>query len=249
MAAVHSAGDLPGVTAGNVDPARPARDRVPLKPAFACSRVWAASWVGCTTSGGAAPLGPRTRNEHRSGAGLHRLRGRTPGLRKRLHLDANVMSTLALFFALAGGTAVALTGSNTVFNDDIVNDEVTTADVRDDTLAFGGLYSPDLGPPVSGLPRPPTTRSPVPTSQTAASKASTSRTIRSPATTSMPAPFSAATSATERSTTRTSAKAHSSTSRRTSASCLRRAACTRTSPGSTPRAIISCSPRTTSTPS
>ena len=66
-------------------------------------------------------------------------------LRKRLTY-ANVMSTLALFFALAGGTAVALTGSNTVFNDDIVNDEVTTADVRDDTLAFGGLYSPDLGP-------------------------------------------------------------------------------------------------------
>ncbi len=69
---------------------------------------------------------------------LHRLRCRLT--------YANVMSTLALFFALAGGTAVALDGSNTVFNDDIVNDQVTTADVRDDTLGFGGLYSPDLGP-------------------------------------------------------------------------------------------------------
>ena len=67
--------------------------------------------------------------------------------RLRCHLTyANVMSTLALFFALAGGTAVALDGSNTVFNDDIVNDEVTTADVRDDNLAFGGLYAQDLGP-------------------------------------------------------------------------------------------------------
>ena len=69
---------------------------------------------------------------------LHRLRCRLT--------YANVMSTLALFFALAGGSAVALSGSNTVFNDDIVNDEVTTLDVRDDNLGFGGLYSQDLGP-------------------------------------------------------------------------------------------------------
>ena len=69
---------------------------------------------------------------------LHRLRSRLT--------YANVVGSLALFFALAGGSAVALTGSNTVFNDDIVDDEVTTADVRNDNLAFGGLYQPDLGP-------------------------------------------------------------------------------------------------------
>ncbi len=37
---------------------------------------------------------------------------------------ANVIATLALFLVLTGGTAVALKGSNTVFSDDIVNDQV-----------------------------------------------------------------------------------------------------------------------------
>ena len=68
---------------------------------------------------------------------LHRLRPRSV---------YDVFAALALFFALAGGSAYALSGSNTVFNDDIVNDEVTTADVRNDNLGFGGLYQQDLGP-------------------------------------------------------------------------------------------------------
>jgi hypothetical protein len=65
--------------------------------------------------------------------------------RIRSHLTfANVTSFLALFIVLTGGTAVALTGSNTVFSDDIVNNQVRSADVRDDTLASGGLQAVDL---------------------------------------------------------------------------------------------------------
>ena len=42
--------------------------------------------------------------------------------RIRSHLTyANLLSSLALFLVLTGGTAVALTGSNTVFSDDIVS--------------------------------------------------------------------------------------------------------------------------------
>src|SRR4051794_12311030 len=47
---------------------------------------------------------------------------------------ANVIATLALFLVLSGGTAVALTGSNTVFSDDIVDNQVTGADVKEASL-------------------------------------------------------------------------------------------------------------------
>ena len=78
--------------------------------------------------------------------------------RIRSHLSyANVISTLVLFLVLAGGSAYALDGSNTVFSDDIVNGAVKTGDisdsngvrsvdVRDDTQAGGGLSAADLGP-------------------------------------------------------------------------------------------------------
>jgi hypothetical protein len=67
--------------------------------------------------------------------------------RIRSHLTyANVMATIAVFLVLSGGTAIALTGSNTVFSDDIVNDQVFSADVRSDTLAGGGLTAADLRP-------------------------------------------------------------------------------------------------------
>jgi hypothetical protein len=60
-------------------------------------------------------------------------------LRRRLSY-ANVMSTLAVFLALAGGgTAVALSGSNTVFSDDIANDNFTSQ-----TEGQGGLVASDL---------------------------------------------------------------------------------------------------------
>jgi hypothetical protein len=75
----------------------------------------------------------------------------------RSHLTyANVMATIAVFFILSGGTAVALNGSNTVFSDDIVNGEVKAVDikggavqsiaVRDDTQPGGGLAAADLAP-------------------------------------------------------------------------------------------------------
>jgi hypothetical protein len=56
-----------------------------------------------------------------------------------------VIALIALFVSL-GGSAVALSGSNTVFTDDITDNEVRTADVRNDTLAGGGLGATDLKP-------------------------------------------------------------------------------------------------------
>ena len=47
------------------------------------------------------------------------------------HVRNNVVGYVALFIALSGGTAYALDGSNTVFSDDIVNQEVKTEDIRD----------------------------------------------------------------------------------------------------------------------
>jgi hypothetical protein len=67
--------------------------------------------------------------------------------RIRPHLSfANVASAIALFVAISGGTAVALSGSNTVFTDDIVDNEVRSADVRNDSLSAGGLAAADLRP-------------------------------------------------------------------------------------------------------
>ena len=63
----------------------------------------------------------------------------------RSHLTyANVMATIAVFLVLGGGTAVALNGSNTVFSDDIVDNQVYSSDVRNDALSGGGLAAPDL---------------------------------------------------------------------------------------------------------
>jgi hypothetical protein len=69
----------------------------------------------------------------------------------RSHLTyANVISTLCLFLLLGGGSAVALTGSNTVFSDDIVNGEVKVADVGQgavatDEIANGQVKAADIG--------------------------------------------------------------------------------------------------------
>jgi hypothetical protein len=54
-------------------------------------------------------------------------------VRERLTF-ANIVSSVALFLALGGGTAVALNGANTVFSDDIVNGEVKSPDLA--KLAF-----------------------------------------------------------------------------------------------------------------
>jgi hypothetical protein len=56
-----------------------------------------------------------------------------------------VIALIALFVSL-GGTAAALSGSNTVFTDDIVDNQVYSADVRNDTLSGGGLAAADLKP-------------------------------------------------------------------------------------------------------
>ena len=82
--------------------------------------------------------------------------------RLRNHLTyANVVATLALVIAVAGGTAYA---ANTIFSSDIVDgevkapdiaagavatseigkDQVQSVDVRDDTLANGGLRGADI---------------------------------------------------------------------------------------------------------
>jgi hypothetical protein len=64
--------------------------------------------------------------------------------RIRDHIRSNVVGYIALFLTLTTGSAVALSGSNTVFSDDVVNDQVYSADVRDDTLSGGGLSAADL---------------------------------------------------------------------------------------------------------
>ena len=59
------------------------------------------------------------------------------------HIRQNAVAWLALFVALGGTTAYA---ANTIRSSDIIDNEVTTTDVRDDTLGFGGLYAQDLAP-------------------------------------------------------------------------------------------------------
>jgi hypothetical protein len=63
--------------------------------------------------------------------------------RIRRHLTfANVASAIALFVALSGGTAVALSGANTVFTDDIANDTQPAGGGN----PAGGLQAADLRP-------------------------------------------------------------------------------------------------------
>jgi hypothetical protein len=63
--------------------------------------------------------------------------------RLRSHLTyANVMVTLLAFIVLTGGTAVALSGSNTVFTDDITNDTEPAGGGN----PAGGLAAVDLRP-------------------------------------------------------------------------------------------------------
>jgi hypothetical protein len=51
--------------------------------------------------------------------------------RVRKHLSyANVISTLGLFLIVSGGTAVALTGFNSVESNDIINGQVRRADIQ-----------------------------------------------------------------------------------------------------------------------
>jgi hypothetical protein len=63
--------------------------------------------------------------------------------RIREHLTySNVMVTILAFIVLTGGTAVALSGTNTVFTDDITNDNVPASGGN----PAGGLVAADLRP-------------------------------------------------------------------------------------------------------
>jgi hypothetical protein len=94
--------------------------------------------------------------------------GASISARIRAYLSQHHLALVALFLVLSGGTAYALSGSNTVFSDDIVNGEVksidvqdngvATADVRDDSLTGGGLAAADLRPGSVGPARSPTAR-------------------------------------------------------------------------------------------
>jgi hypothetical protein len=64
-------------------------------------------------------------------------------LRARLTY-ANVVATLALFLALGTGSAVALDGMNTVFSDDIVDGEVSGADVANESLGTADVRNSSL---------------------------------------------------------------------------------------------------------
>jgi hypothetical protein len=58
------------------------------------------------------------------------------------HIRSNLVGYIALFFALSTGSAVALSGSNTVFTDDIANDTVPAGGGN----PAGGLVAADLRP-------------------------------------------------------------------------------------------------------
>ncbi len=76
--------------------------------------------------------------------------------RVRTHLRNNVVGYVAMFFAIGGGTAWATHpgGANTistgdiqneqVFTQDLANNNMTSLDIRDDTLGSGGLQAIDL---------------------------------------------------------------------------------------------------------
>jgi hypothetical protein len=57
------------------------------------------------------------------------------------YIRRNAIGCVALFLTLTGGTAMALNGQNTVFSDDIVNGEVTTADLAERAVTTNRLAS------------------------------------------------------------------------------------------------------------
>ena len=64
--------------------------------------------------------------------------------RSRAYVRQHHWGMIATFLVLSGGTAYALDGENTVDSGDIINDQVKSADVRDDTRSNGGLLSQDI---------------------------------------------------------------------------------------------------------
>ena len=77
-------------------------------------------------------------------------------LRPRSAYD--VMAAISLFLVLTGGTAVALSGTNTVLSDDIKNGEVKNPDIADQAVGpgkvkDGSLTGQDIKPDSIGGPR------------------------------------------------------------------------------------------------
>jgi hypothetical protein len=66
--------------------------------------------------------------------------------RIREHFRSNIVGYIAIFLFAISGTAYATHtgGANTISSGDIQNNQVFSADVRDDTLAGGGLVSADV---------------------------------------------------------------------------------------------------------
>ena len=66
--------------------------------------------------------------------------------RIRDHIRSNVVGYIAIFMFAMGGTAYATHpgGANTISSGDIQDNQVFSADVRNDTLAGGGLVSADV---------------------------------------------------------------------------------------------------------
>ena len=78
--------------------------------------------------------------------------------RPRRPSHTTVVAYLSLFLVLTGGTAVALSGSNTVFSDDITNGEVKTSDIAEQAVGTGkvkdsSLTGQDIKPDSIGGPR------------------------------------------------------------------------------------------------
>ena len=64
------------------------------------------------------------------------------------HVRSNVVGYIAIFLFALGGSAYATHpgGKKTIDSVDIIDDEVFSADVANDTLAGGGLAAADLRP-------------------------------------------------------------------------------------------------------
>ncbi len=69
------------------------------------------------------------------------------------HLRSNVIGLVAVFIALSGSAYAAGLADNSVKSRHIVNDQVRSVDVRDDSLAGGGLTGADIvESSLSGVP-------------------------------------------------------------------------------------------------
>jgi hypothetical protein len=69
------------------------------------------------------------------------------GRRMLRHMRSHAIAYVALFFALTG-TAIALPGHNSVFSDDIKDDQVKAADIRENAVGSSELRTNAVGSPV-----------------------------------------------------------------------------------------------------